>query len=139
VWSADRDGGGVQRFSARTGKKVGQEINIALSAGVSDIAVGRDSVWVASEDVIVRLDVRTGMQIGAPVSVGEFADQIEVGNETVWVAGGNLHRIGVSSGLIVGRPLAFPGTDSSTVSMASDGNGVWVASEPESRVWRVLP
>ena len=109
VWSADRDGGGVQRFSARTGKKVGQEINIAVSAGVSDIAVGRDSVWVASGDVIVRLDVRTGTQIGVPVSVGEFADQIEVGNETVWVAGGTLHRIAVSSGLIVGRPLAFPG------------------------------
>jgi serine/threonine protein kinase len=139
IWAADDFDGDLQRFAIRTGKEVGDEIAIGSGGEVADIDVRGDSAWVARDDSVVRIDTRTGSQVGAPINVGERVEHLDAGEDTVWVAGSSLHRISVASGLLLEPSRALPGNEPSGLSLAAEGDALWVASEFENRVWRIAP
>ena len=84
VWTTDNTGGTVMRFTG------GRLVKTFKLAGVWELAIGPDAVWVDSDtlDEVVRIDPTTNT-VGTPIGVGSNPASLAVGQGGVWVANTN--------------------------------------------------
>lgn len=123
--------GQLVRVDARTEQVTARTDPGPAAADPPDLAAGRDGVWVAGLDRVIRLDPATGA-ITATVAVPSPAD-VAVRADTVWVASfraNSVARIDARSAMVTGR---FPvGRNPSGVTLTP--GRVWVVNDGDSTV-----
>ena len=139
VWALDRGRGELVRIDPVTG---GIKLLADGLGGSSSIAVTSDAVWLGGPDGVVKLDPRTGQELGrTPVEeVRESrSTSIAVGEDAVWFVGESstrLWRIHPRSVLVVDSDPV--GASPSAVAVDEDGT-VWVASGALTSLARLQP
>jgi DNA-binding beta-propeller fold protein YncE len=136
VWVAARLRARIQRADPRTGEQV-REIQVGRSR-TEDIVYRRGALWLATpdDDTVYKIMTASGDQI--PISVGKRPRQLAVTDDAVYVTNYNssdLTEIDAKSSRVIGRPLSL---SVNPFSLAVEGNRLWVASQPENRLARVL-
>lgn len=139
VWALERGRGELVRIDPVTG---GFKVLADGLGGSSSIAVTSDAVWLGGPDGVVKLDPRTGQELGrTPVEeVRESrSTSIAVGEDAVWFVGESstrLWRIHPRSVLVVDSDPV--GASPSAVAVDEDGT-VWVASGALTSLARLQP
>jgi streptogramin lyase len=151
VWVANADDGTVSRLDARTGRPVGKAIKVGL-AQVFALTVGRDAVWVATNDLrkpgqvaLRRIDPRSGAvaDTGVAVPAGVPVD-LASGFGRVWATDvGSLlpgsRRPAVVRGIdTAGRRVERPTrVGESPAAVAVGAGAVWTADAGDGTVTRI--
>jgi YVTN family beta-propeller protein len=135
VYVADYTGG-LGRVDAATNKVIGRT---KMAGRPEAVAVGFGRVWVTNSDgTIAAVDPDTGALDGAPITVGDDADGVSIGQDAVWAValyGQALVRIDPSSRQVTLR-MKTPGQASGVL---ATGDAVWVSLYDRSAVVRIDP
>jgi hypothetical protein len=136
VWVAARRRARIQRVDAKTGQVVK---TIRVGQNRSEDIVYRDgALWLATPDDDTVYKVITASGDAIPISVGKRPRQLAVTDDTVYVTNYNsseLTEIDAKSSRVIGAPLSL---SVNPFSLAVDGTALWVASQPENRLTKVL-
>jgi DNA-binding beta-propeller fold protein YncE len=136
LWVAARRRARIQRVDLKTGEAV-KTIRVGQSRS-EDIVYRRGALWVATPDDDTVYKVMTASGDSIPISVGKRPRQLAVTDDTVYVTNYNssdLTEIDAKSSRVVGIPLSL---SVNPFSLAVDGKTLWVASQPENRLAKVL-
>ena len=107
VWVANVGGGSVTRIDAESGRVLQ---TIPVGRGPIDIAVGREFVWVSTQEGrVARIDPRSGNVVDDDIGV-KAQGALDLGLGRLWIADrvdGTLRVYFISSGLISDAPLSL--------------------------------
>ncbi len=107
VWVANFGGGSVTRVDAESGRVLQ---TIPVGRGPIDIAVGRESVWVSTQEGrVARIDARSGKVVDDDIGV-KAQGALDLGLGRLWIADrvdGTLRVYFIRSGLISDAPLSL--------------------------------
>lgn len=103
-----------------------------LPSAAGEVVAGKEYLWIASEDGVIRFDPRGLEPVGRPVRLPHAqAAHLAVADGTVWAgitnvedSTGSLSAIDERGGRPRGRPVPLPGTVTSVV---ADAKAAWVA------------
>jgi YVTN family beta-propeller protein len=105
VWVANFGGGSVTRIDADSGRVIQ---TIPVGRGPIDMAVGRKSVWVSTQEArVVRIDARSGEVVDPDIGV-KAEGALDLGLGRLWIADridGTLRVYFINGGLISDAPL----------------------------------
>jgi YVTN family beta-propeller protein len=110
------------------------------AAGLSALAIGERSVWLAGIDspVLVRASVATGA-IEAEIPLPTRATDVAIGEGAVWVASGGLTRSVVRIDPRTNRVAAIVPLAEPPHALAAGARTVWVTSRSSDSVFRIDP
>jgi YVTN family beta-propeller protein len=128
--------GTLSRIDSATGLRTGEPLR--LGRGVSGVAVGEKSVWVASPRTgeVLRIDGDAGT-IEDRIQVGGRPGPLVFGGDRVWVAdedGRGVTAINAQGGRVIKRRIA---PHISPLRLAVGAGGVWVSSATTGAVRRI--
>ena len=126
----------IQRVDPKTGGPV-KTIRVGQSRS-EDIVYHKGALWLATADDDTVYKVMTASGDSIPISVGSHPRQLAVTDDTVYVTNynsSNLTEIDASSSRVVGSPLELA---VNPFSLAVDGKALWVASQPDNVLTKVL-
>jgi DNA-binding beta-propeller fold protein YncE len=121
VWTASSADGTVRAFDARGRRQV-------LHVGVRPIALAGDArrvVVLDSVGTLIRLDARTGRQVGPPVTLGGTPVDVALVDDVAWVADANAGNVRAVT-LATGRLGPTTAVGRGPVAIAADAGGVYV-------------
>lgn len=128
--------GGLTRVDASTNHVVGRT---KLPGQPEAVAVGFSRVWVTNGDgTVTALDPQTGAVDGAPIRVGQDADDVSIGTDAVWAValyGKKLVRIDPGSR----RVTLTASTPGQAAGVLATANAVWVSHYDRGTVARFDP
>jgi streptogramin lyase len=134
LWVVNRGPGTLRRIDPSTGRAT----VIRVGRRPSAVAVGRAAVWVLNggEDTLTHVDPASDEPVGAPLSLGKQLEDVTLTNRYLWVAAADrtVSRLEPATGRTIdsvgslGRPA---------LALASDVDGVWVASAGDHTVQRL--
>jgi YVTN family beta-propeller protein len=105
VWVANFGGGSVTRIDADTGRVVQ---TVSVGHGPIDVAVGRESVWVSTQEArVVRIDSRSGAVVDRDIGV-KAEGALDLGEGRLWIADrvdGTLRVFFITAGEVSDAPL----------------------------------
>jgi serine/threonine-protein kinase len=136
VWVTDERNDRLLRIDPRTNRIIAR---IPLPANPSGVAVGDDSVWVRSNDILasaIRIDPATNSVI-ASVQLPGGADGMAVGAGSVWVSDSSndtVVKIDARTNSI-SRTIDV-GVDPQAIVVDPDGN-VWVSNQGDATISKV--
>jgi DNA-binding beta-propeller fold protein YncE len=136
VWVSARRRALFQRVDPKTARAV-KPLRVGHGR-IEDIVYRRGALWLAVPDDDVVYKVMTSSGDDIPISVRSHPVQLAVTDDTVYVTNYNssdLTEIDARSSRVIGKPLPL---SVNPFSLAVDGKTLWVASQPENRLARVL-
>ncbi len=142
LWVVTGSDNSLVHVDPRTGGDLGR---IALSqdrsAGANAVAAGRDAIWVATGDRVVKIDPRTGSRVAGVRGVLRGVNDVAVGSDAIWFADVAEFVARVSPTTLSVNGRADLGVIPSALTVAY--GAVWVTvpdpSAPRVALWRIDP
>src|SRR5262249_32605986 len=98
------------------------------------------AVWAATPEDGNVYKILTANGSVIPISVGKQPRQLTISHGTVYVtnySSSDLYAIDESSSRVVGSPLGLP-VNPFSLAADADGSTLWVGSQPENQLTKVL-